>query len=91
MTQTIHKYPISPESNQEIILPLGAKILHVGCDPAGDPALWAQIDVDIAPNTRRIFWMFGTGHPMPNHHPRLTHLGSFLYKDGIFHFYEEVA
>lgn len=82
---TIYKYPLPINSTTHISMPAGAIVRHIGCDPAGEPCLWAEVDTD-HPMENRIFHVMGTGHPCPEFaydgHPRDRFFGSFV--QGVF-------
>ena len=74
----IFKYQIRPTEEQEIMMPVGAEVNHVGLDPDGIPCIWAIVD----PDARResvIIQVIGTGHHVPDE-------GIFLgtYVKGVF-------
>jgi hypothetical protein len=58
---TIYKYTISRSGVVE--MPVGAKILHVGCQ-GSEIMLWAEVDTGNA-NENRLFEVFGTGFQIP--------------------------
>ena len=62
--KTIWKFPLALEGHQEVEMPKGAIIRHVGLDPTGSGCLWAEVDSE-APKEKRGFYIRGTGHPRP--------------------------
>lgn len=59
---TIHKYPLFMGDEVAVMMPAGAKVLHVG-EQEGGLTLWAQVDQS-QPFERRVFSIRGTGHPL---------------------------
>lgn len=98
--QTIYKYPLEIADRQIVVLPDGAEIRLVGCDPNGEPCIWAQVDSEEEVHNHRVFWLYGTGHPIAvnfpppdtvqSENPLLEHRGSFLQRQFVWHLYEEV-
>jgi hypothetical protein len=79
---TIYKYPIGIVDEQQVRMPCGASIIHVGLDPQGDPCLWAQVDTQQALEHVTIF-VVGTGEPFPEDSE--MHLGSFVQGPFVRH------
>lgn len=79
--RTIHKYPIQIADNQNLEVPHGAAIIHVGIDPTGAPCIWADVDTD---NYKVGFPVLvrGTGHPIPS---GACHVGSFAQGPFVWH------
>lgn len=85
--RTIHKYqvPFATEIKPEaetgpgvVMLPPGARIVHVGCDPAarGQPAIWVEVDTSHEATQRHRFRAVGTGRAIPDgwfHHGSVIH------------------
>lgn len=59
--KTIFKYPLSIITHQEILMPEGAEIIHVGIDPQNSVCAWALVDSD-KPKKRVPIKIYGTGH-----------------------------
>lgn len=80
--KTIYKYVLEVTDFQEVEMPEGATILHVGTQPApyGKPVpreqlcLWAEVDSEKQLVPRRIR-VFGTGHDMVHEH-ELRYIGT---------------
>lgn len=85
MSRVVYKYPLlTAAGTQEVVLPVGAKIVHVGMQ--GERiTLWAEVDPDehrAAPWAVRIL---GTGDPaIPD---RYTHAGTVFIGAFVFHVY----
>jgi len=60
--QRIYKYELEVMDNQNLRLPIGAKILTVQSQN-GKPCLWALVDISAETEVRHIE-IFGTGHPV---------------------------
>lgn len=58
--KTIYKYPLQTVDDQDIEMPIGAKILTVKMQH-GQPCLWALVDPNVEYEKRRIL-VRGTGH-----------------------------
>ncbi len=58
----IFKYPLRIDAQQELDLPVGARVLTVQLQD-GKPCLWALVDEDAEVETITIE-MIGTGHPV---------------------------
>lgn len=86
--RTIWKYPLAITEQQTIQMPQGAKVLDV--QRQGDDAcLWAEVESN-APKEARIFWVFGTGHVIPEEFSPREHVGTFQLRELrlVFHVYE---
>jgi hypothetical protein len=62
--RTIWKFPFAISSCFDIEMPKGAETVHVEAQQ-GVPAIWALVDPK-APTETRTFYVFGTGHAIPN-------------------------
>lgn len=86
--RAIWKFPLRITDHFTVIMPFGAKLLHVGLDPSGAPCVWAEVDTD-APAQERLLAIVGTGNSMfalPDH---ATHVGSFVDRGFMWHLYDE--
>jgi hypothetical protein len=61
---TIWKFQLDLFDEQQIILPVGAKILTAQINQ-GSICLWAEVEAYAKKENRSIF-IVGTGHPLPN-------------------------
>ena len=59
--KTIWKFTLAPGFG--VPMPIGAEVLHAAGQGA-DVCVWALVD-PTAPEERRYFDVYGTGHPMP--------------------------
>lgn len=90
-TYAVWKYPLVIDDLFEIVMPYGAKILHVDTQ-YGTPYLWALCNTQETVSERRRFRLAGTGHPIRlgfvGEQP--TYIGSFQMRDGalVFHLFE---
>ncbi len=91
----IYKYPLEVTDFQEVMMPEGAKIICVQCQPApyGKPlkeqiCMWAEID-DEAPLVPRRIRIFGTGNPMKYEH-EIKYIGTVQMSNHalVWHVYE---
>lgn len=65
MARTIWKFDLALTDNQELALPKGSKILHVGLQQ-GAPRVWVLIDAADQPIEEETWEvrLYGTGHPV---------------------------
>jgi len=75
----------------EILLPVRARILHIGEQGPGF-WFWALVDDDALKEMRQ-FYVFGTGHPIAGDTcDDLRHIGTAQMLNGlVFHFFERVV
>jgi hypothetical protein len=64
MALAIWKYPLRVDDEQQVDMPIGAKVLSVGVQH-GTLCVWALVDPTSKETTPRTFWIFGTGHAFP--------------------------
>ena len=88
MKRTIYKYYINNVRRQEVDLPQGFEILHVG-QQDGNLVLWAMVDAD-APTHKVPIMIFGTGHPVPED-SYLYHIGTVQVGAFVWHIFEDVT
>lgn len=88
--KTIWKYEITPSDFQEIIMPVGAKILDV--QTQGDtPCIWALVNPNYTDTEVRIFEVFATGVPIKyDMGVQREYIGTFQLMGGglVFHLFE---
>lgn len=71
------------DGDQDINIPAGAKLVHVG--PHGKRiGLWFEIDTQEKHSTIRSFRVFGTGHPIESG----RHVGTVIIIPFVWHVYE---
>ena len=78
----IHKYQLEL-GDQTIELPKDSKIVYVG-QQYGSLKMWVDHDIDM-PKERRVFTIFGTGHPIPD---GVTYIGTVPCDPFVWHVYE---
>jgi hypothetical protein len=86
----IYKYPLADSEAQEILLPLGAKILSLQVQK-GIPCLWVESNFPCSTYVPVTFITYGTGHGMAD---RLDeYIGTYQLYDGdlVFHVYRRCA
>lgn len=87
---TVWKYelgdalPPTPGGYAEFSMPKGAKVLRVARQPHGIPALWARVDTEATPETRK-FGISGTGWPIP---ADAVYRGTFESGPYVWHVFE---
>lgn len=80
---TIWKFPLEVTDKQTINMPDHARCLSVQVQH-GIPCLWAQVREE-APVVSRVFYTYGTGHPMP---PRPgEYISTYQFDALVFHVY----
>lgn len=86
--KTIFKYPLSVIDEQEISMPVSARILCVQVQ-RGVPCLWALVDPDDS-QTPRSIRIVGTGHPIRWGAGIEHYIGTFQALEGalVFHVFE---
>jgi len=85
MKKKIYKYPFNITREFDIIMPLGANIIHVGLDPTKATCMWAEVDPDEQRNTIREFALVGTGHDFPDNIG--AHVKTFNQDEFVWHIY----
>lgn len=85
MTHTIYKYPLLILDEQEIEMPMGARIMTVQMQN-GQPCLWAHVHPGNTLEKRKIL-IRGTGHPANDVG---CYISTFQMKGGelVFHAFE---
>ena len=84
--KAIFKYKLAVANDQELTMPLGAKILKVDTQH-GDIVLWALVSPREQQVLTRKFKVFGTGHPITESNDsisRCKHLDSVQQHSGTF-------
>jgi hypothetical protein len=82
--RTIWKYPLASGDEQSVGIPQGAKVLHAGLDPSGQPCICAEVDPAGRVNAVKIH-MRGTGHPLQGN--ETAYIGSFVDRSFVWHVY----
>jgi hypothetical protein len=91
--RTIWKFVVPRPDNDNcsrIAMPRQAHIRAVQMQNA-EMCIWAEVE-DLQEKEYRYFYIFGTGHQMPNE-PGLTYIGTVQIYDGklVFHVYERTG
>ncbi len=91
MTRTIWKFTLTVADRQVLKLPTGATVLDVQTQHEV-PCLWALVDPG-ADAEERIFYTFGTGHPVAVTGGDVRHVGTYQLSGGAFvgHVFEGVS
>lgn len=92
-TTRIYKYDLPVVDKAVVSMPKGAEVLTVQVQndwPDSQVRLWAKINLE-APIESRMFFVVGTGHPMPVEAGRF--IGTFQLNEGrlVFHVFEEAV
>lgn len=85
--KTIWKFPfvINDEINFYRI-PRGGEVIHVDLQD-GIPTIWVLVDPSQPDGDRRIFKIFGTGHPIDDPE-NLKFIGTFQQHSFVWHLFE---
>ena len=87
MPKRIHKYQLTLEESQEVVLPKGAKVLCFA-NQFEVPTIWAEVDPS-EQTVSRAFRIIGAGHellPVQG----LSYIGTATFRGGtyVWHLYE---
>jgi hypothetical protein len=88
--KTIWKFELELRDEQEILMPLEAKPLHVDVQ-YGKPYIWALVDPEEG-LSNYAFYIFGTGHSLlAGIENEISYLGTFmmLHESMVFHVFVE--
>lgn len=88
----IWKFSIDQIADEvELTMPLGAKICTVA-SVQDTLCIWAYVNTE-AEKERRIFRIFGTGHPIPVDKEVLTYVGTVITLNGVlvWHIFEKLS
>lgn len=90
-SRRIYKYDLELTGRQELSIPQGGALLCVQTQ-GESPKLWVDLPDPSAPPERRVFCVFGTGHPLPDGFNG-EYLGSCQMAGGalVWHIYEEIG
>jgi len=92
METQIWKYPLRDTWYQELLMPKGSNIIHVGVQ-RNVICLWAEVDTEQKQLVKRAFYMVGTGNMWPP--VQVRHIGSVIKKDtdkfSPWHVYQEIT
>lgn len=81
---TIWKFPLIIQRFTSIQAPVGAKIIHVGIDPTGEPCVWAEVNAENDMQEIKLC-VVGTGQLKPSE--AKDHLASFVQGPFVWHVY----
>jgi hypothetical protein len=82
----IYKYPIKLMSENEVLLPVAAEILHIGVQD-GILYLWAMFNTEVKQEALRKIYVIGTGFPFNKGNKK--HLTTVLMSRFVWHIFEE--
>jgi len=86
--KNIWKYPFPVSYKFMVEMPSGAEVLSVQLQ--GElTCMWVLVDPDAA-KVKRLFHVYGTGHPIPDHTSRRRFIGTWQYLGLVFHLFEEL-
>jgi hypothetical protein len=81
--KTIYKYPLMLAGVQHVVMPHGASLMSVQVQN-NSICLWAYIETDNHPKTRRVL-IVGTGHEVP---PHLKFVGTVQHGAYVWHIFD---
>lgn len=85
---TVYKYPFQITPRQQMLLPPGRQIIHVGPDPDGKLCLWAIVD-EARGVMNETLWLVGTGQQLPDGVSAQQHIGSCVNGPFVWHVFIE--
>ncbi len=89
----IYKYQLETTDNQEIEMPVFAKVLTVQTQNE-TPCLWVEVNTEETDTETRRFKIFGTGHPIIRDCPNdsYKYIGTYQLLGGSFigHVFEHI-
>ena len=86
--KTIYEYDLEVTDTQEVVLPVGSKILTVQVQN-GVPCLWATVDVE-KPNTdKKVIRTFGTGQEINANNLKYINTYQLYGGEVVFHVFME--
>lgn len=88
MNTTIHKYTLTLDDFQTVIMPTGANIIRVA-EQQGKLCIWAEVDPEASKHLRK-FMIVGTGRPLPPPSAKRVHIDTVVMPGGnlVVHVYE---
>ncbi len=89
--KAIWKYPVPVQDEFTVEMPSGAEVLSVQVQET-QVCMWVLVDpndVDDA-KVKRIFRIYGTGHPIPENISREQFIGTWQHPGLVFHLFEEL-
>lgn len=90
--QVIWKFPFKLAGRTEVLMPDGAKLLHVAqsneLGRGGDLCVWAQVWPDF-PKVRRVLRVFGTGQLGVPSRPDARYVGTVHIDGFVWHVFDE--
>lgn len=84
--KTIWKFQLPIQRESEIKMPSFAQTIHTGLDAEGIPCVWAIVDPQNM-QTDYKFWVFGTGHQMPDTANKF--INSFVQGPFVWHVFTQ--
>lgn len=95
MRQAIWKFPLELEERQNLILPVGHRVLSVGLDGTGALCLWAVVNPDERARSHFTVWIVGTGSPAdgldPARYEAWLFLGTVTMQVFVWHIFQQTA
>ncbi len=84
--RTIYKYPFAFDGSVELVLPIGAEILHIGVQD-GVYCLWALVDTEVKNEIKRIR-IIGTGHEVSEDIGIINHITTIQDGQYVWHIFD---
>lgn len=91
MSLTVYKYPFRIADKVVVTMPRGALVLHVDVQNE-QSCIWALVDPS-QEFVRWTYYLFGTGHPIPDSLGPLLHVATFQMMGGmlVYHLFEPLG
>lgn len=88
----IFKYPLLPEDEQVVSIPIGSKLLSVA-EQRHAVVVYAIVPVDVKETKDVKIWVHGTGHHLLVHPSDMSFLGTVNLYDGklMFHVFCQIG
>lgn len=90
--KTIYKYKIPNALSEdciEVVMPIGAQIIHFGKQDVVSMYIWAIVNTKLANETRR-FRLIDTGHELDDELTPDNYIGTIMFMNGklVHHLFE---
>ncbi len=91
-TRTIWKFPLDIKDDQEVKVPYGGIVRHVGLQqipdrPVNQLCMWVEVDPDAKIQTHGVY-VVGTGNPVPEN---VDFVGSVVADPFVWHVYTTIG
>lgn len=87
--RTIYKFTAQVADSFEINVPQFSLFRHVERIRALELSFWFEVDTEVSTSTKYKFWVFGTGHEIPEDGIRRTHIKTVMDGALVWHIFVE--